>query len=573
MKLIKNLSIILLSVFTLMSPALAEDIYSIHTDVQIDVEGTAHVKQIWKTNATEGTEYYIPMENMNHMELIDYKVSSGDGRAFEEVEWDIDRSFEEKAYTYGINPTSRGFELCFGKSEYGENTYILEYKFLNAVQAFEDYDGFNIRFVNDYMSPSPDEVSIDISLPGVSLNDDIARVWGFGFEGNLEFVDGIIKGKSDYFNSSSHMTILMRLNKDLVRPSIQGQGSFEDMREMAFEESTYKENFDVSDYNDETRFSISGIIFFLTFAASMIVIIVSAIVESKSKYNKPRNLRDAKIDKGYYYRDNPVDGHLPSMYLFNSYRANKDVSNLMTTYLLKWLKEGAIDVEESEKTILGIFKDKEVRISFLTDRVDICYKSEEQLWKIMLNASKSDKILEEDEFKNYVKSNHRSFEKVEEMAITEAYDYLYSQAYYLAKSTRFSDSPIISEAGIQEYKNTFGMKHFLEDFTLINEREAIEVKLWDIYLIFASVLGIADKVVKQFEDIYPDYSFAQDAYEQGLRANMYYSYLNSFSNNSYQAYKSSIRAESVRSSSGRGGGTSFGGGGGFSGGGSGGGSR
>lgn len=33
----------------------------------------------------------------------------------------------------------------------------------------------------------------------------------------------------------------------------------------------------------------------------------------------------------------------------------------------------------------------------------------------------------------------------------------------------------------------------------------MEVELWDMYLVFAEVLEIADKVEKQFEKVYPDY--------------------------------------------------------------------
>ena len=41
------------------------------------------------------------------------------------------------------------------------------------------------------------------------------------------------------------------------------------------------------------------------------------------------------------------------------------------------------------------------------------------------------------------------------------------------------------------------------DFTLIPNREAIEVALFEEYLVFAQMLGIAKKVAKQFKDLYP----------------------------------------------------------------------
>ena len=50
-----------------------------------------------------------------------------------------------------------------------------------------------------------------------------------------------------------------------------------------------------------------------------------------------------------------------------------------------------------------------------------------------------------------------------------------------------------------------GLKRFLLDYSKISAREAIEVELWDEYLVYAQLLGIADKVEKQFNSIYPDY--------------------------------------------------------------------
>ena len=51
----------------------------------------------------------------------------------------------------------------------------------------------------------------------------------------------------------------------------------------------------------------------------------------------------------------------------------------------------------------------------------------------------------------------------------------------------------------EEAKQLKGLKKFLIDFTNIKDREAIEVHLFDEYLMFASIFGIADKVLKQLK--------------------------------------------------------------------------
>ena len=44
-----------------------------------------------------------------------------------------------------------------------------------------------------------------------------------------------------------------------------------------------------------------------------------------------------------------------------------------------------------------------------------------------------------------------------------------------------------------------GLKRYLKEYTLIKDRQAIEVKLFEEYLVFAQMLGIAKEVAKDFE--------------------------------------------------------------------------
>ena len=56
----------------------------------------------------------------------------------------------------------------------------------------------------------------------------------------------------------------------------------------------------------------------------------------------------------------------------------------------------------------------------------------------------------------------------------------------------------------KEAEELAGLKRYLEDYSLIKEREAIEVHLFEEYLIYAQMMGIAKKVIKQFKDLYPE---------------------------------------------------------------------
>ena len=52
----------------------------------------------------------------------------------------------------------------------------------------------------------------------------------------------------------------------------------------------------------------------------------------------------------------------------------------------------------------------------------------------------------------------------------------------------------------------YGLKSFLKDFTLLNERGVKEVPLWDEYMVYAEFFGISDKVRKQMKEVWPEYA-------------------------------------------------------------------
>ena len=126
----------------------------------------------------------------------------------------------------------------------------------------------------------------------------------------------------------------------------------------------------------------------------------------------------------------------------------------------------------------------------------------------------------------------------------------------IIKSKVYNVSPIMMEEAIKMK----GLKNFLKEFTLIDKREAIEVTLWEEYLMYAQIFGIADKVAAQFKKLYPevitDYSYNSIIFIRTV---------------SYSGMRSAYSARSNAYSSGGGGRSSGGGGGGSRGGGGGGG--
>ena len=122
---------------------------------------------------------------------------------------------------------------------------------------------------------------------------------------------------------------------------------------------------------------------------------------------------------------------------------------------------------------------------------------------------------------------------------------------------------------IDNVKKVMGLKKFLNDFTLANERGVPEISLWGDYLVYAQLFGCAEQLRKEMMQINPEFLRMDDMYKAMFDDDLIreVTYIALFS------ATSGTNAINAERNSGGGGFSSFGGGGGFSGGGSGGGFR
>ncbi len=131
-----------------------------------------------------------------------------------------------------------------------------------------------------------------------------------------------------------------------------------------------------------------------------------------------------------------------------------------------------------------------------------------------------------------------------------------------------------TKKGAEHYTKWTKFKNFLNDFGNFKEKELPEVKLWERYLVYATVFGIAEKVSKTMNVKIHEMDPKGTMYDYDLMPLFYLnmnSEISSAINNAVRESVTSAIAKSAESSSsGGGGGSSFGGGG-FGGGGSGGG--
>lgn len=113
----------------------------------------------------------------------------------------------------------------------------------------------------------------------------------------------------------------------------------------------------------------------------------------------------------------------------------------------------------------------------------------------------------------------------------------------------------------------------MEEFSLIKDREVPELALWEKYLVYATVFGSADKVLKQLKVVYPNLEDFNNGHYLGLMYTNGFNntFINSLEHGVNSAYAGGVSAKASydysNSSSGGGFGGGFSGGGGFGGGG------
>ena len=501
---------------------------------------------------SEGTECYIVIGNLNGSEISDLTVSDETGLDFDNVgKWDIERSRDWKAGKCGIVTKRDGYELCWGLGDSGDRTYTTSYTVTNLVKAYDDADGFNYMFVTQGSSPLPDHVRLTIEPEdSLQLTSENTGVWGFRYNGEVGFYDyQVVAESSEPFNSRSAMVVMCRFNKGMFEPADVRSGSFEDIRQTAFQGSDYVDEGDEWTTEDT-------IILLLLVLGFFIVPILAGLWYFIFVWRARRKVKKDLL----WYREIPLDGNLQQTNdMLNAYKYfGADYNNLLSACILKLINLGGISIEqhlnEKGKSVQN-FVIHELKDA---DTQPILLKKVHQIFQ---KAAGSDTVLEPNELKSFMKSNYNQ-------SITDS--------FINTLHTRTSLSSYKDR--LDEVRQVFGLKKYLQEFSLIDERHVQEVSLWKDYMIFATLFGIADQVIKDMKQINPEY-FNMDQVAQQMADDMTLPTIYStMQKSTARAAMNKAEREAAREarrarSSGHGGHSSWGGGGGFSGGGFGGGVR
>lgn len=569
MKKILKISLIFifcLLIFSISKNVEANSISKIAMDIYVDNNGNATIHETWTCTTNSGTEVYHPYYNLGKSEIENLTVKEN-GRTYQTLSsWNTSGTLSEKAYKCGINKITNGVELCWGISSYDSHVYEVSYTISNFIAELQDSQMLYWTFIpydfSDSIGSAYIKVHTDFDIP------DSVDVWGYGNYGGTAYVyDGYIEMQSDgRLATDEYMTMLVKFPSNTFNTSNSLNHNFDYYYEMAEKGSTK--------YNEKHESILSKILHVITFLFNFIPALIvlfafgmgiSAINASRLHFGKEGKKMPSDLP---YYRDIPCNKDIfRAYYIGYNYGLLKNKTDLLGAIILKWIKDSVIRIEQKEGE--GIFK-KENVIIYLNETnpsVSISNETERRLFDMLYTAS-HDGILENKEFEKWCNKSYSRVLKWFDKILNEQKRKLIEEGlitveekktFKIFKNKIDVATPALKEEAIQ----LAGLKKFLKEYTLIKDREAIEVTLFEEYLIYAQMMGIAKQVAKEFKDVYPEI----------IEQSKFTSYDNIILINSYAAHGiSTARSAEARASnyssggggfsSGGGGGGSFGGGGG-----------
>lgn len=564
-KLLISLAIIL-GIF-IPNNAFADEFREINIEANIDENGIGHIEEVWKINETneDYTERYKTINNLKGLKIENFELEAF-GKKFEKKDpWDTDLDFDEKAYKAGVIERSEDeIELCWGISNYADNTYKLSYLVNPLAIGLNDSDMVFFTFVGDNFDPEPEKVNIKIK--GYKPFSDI-KFWAFGLKGVIHEENGeiIVKSTGDI----NYTTVMVKFPKGTFATSYKEDKSFADYANKSVKGSKWEER--------------EGEAYKVPMPAWAKVLIalgallgaggVFAGIRGAKLYFNPKALVNAdelphpKEFRNKYYRTVPYDSHIEDLAYLLKYIPiiGADLgADYMNAFILKWAMEGHIDLGDDEPGFL------EIQAIKILSRPENMGPIEESLFEMIYKASlrKKGERLTSHDFESYLNKNANDLDNIYDNLEDESIEALKNKGYLeefeyektFLKTKKTGKELKLTDKGFKLYENILGFKSYLTDYADIGSKLPEEVKQWKSYLLYSILLNVGDNFQKFVDDNYHEQNYF-----------IYHPYFFTNAHSYSKSINESYASTTGFSNAGFGGQTSVGGGGGSFGGGGGGG--
>lgn len=554
-------------IFNTNSYARTQELQQLTYDVQLNEDGSSNVKETWNIYVSDTNTLFKTFEldsskygNITDVEVkeITNKNHKADLTKIEEYAYHV-----EKDHYYALQTKANEFEIAWGvglDDSSANKIYEISYKIENAVKTYNDCSEFYWQFIGDTNGIPAKYVKGTIKLPNGVSNKENLKVWAHGpLNGEIHAVDNqTVSFEVEYLSEETMLETRIAVLENIFTNNI-NKVNANKIDKIISEETVWANEANAErdriKANEERQKQIEDILVYTFMVVSVIVFII--LIFKIIKYVK-EILKTKKVEpeqKIEYFRDFPDNDATAAeaafLYYFDKKSSFKNnLSKVISGTILNLGLKKAISFQKDEKDKINIILNKKVDKSILKSDEESIYSLLEEVEKHASKKGAEETLkIEMKDIEKYARSNYKTFlsktEKIEKDALTlneekqnynkekikisdkwanKGVAYIIASFFclcfgilllplviflpclicgilciILAKRTR-----TLTQKGANEQEKWKALKRYMENFSMLDEREVPELALWEKYLVYATVFGIADKVLKQLKVKYPE---------------------------------------------------------------------
>lgn len=519
-----------------------------------------------------------------------------------------------KNHYYGAMNKEGNFEIGWGvglENSSATRVYKIEYTVKDALTKYNDYAELYWQFIGNGFEVPAKEVVGKITLPQEAENKEKIKVWGHTEELNGEIYvtsTNTIEFQLDGYNSGNMLEVRALIPTEMITSTTKYKDK-EILREIIDEETRWAE--EANSKRLRRRVLITSVVSIVSLIIDIVIIMKIKKYNKKQKELTQKYVPENNIE---YYRDIPRENATPG----EAYRLiNESISDITSVNIGKIFSAGLLDLslkgylefeinEQKKKEIIikltnkQINEDEEIReeksiYEFLKNIKNIengitvkelqkaiekypskIEKLVENINKKISNGLKENELIDEkakDEYSKYT-SGQIVYFIVLVWSIISSIFVLIAEANIIIKICIASTILMIiigliksiivakkinvfTQKGVNEIEEWKGLKKYMKDYSLLDEKEVPAITIWEKYLVFATAFGIANEVIKQLKLVYPDFENIST-----INSTTLFIVMNTDFNRTFSSAISTSMSTTYSSATGGGGGFSGGGGGG-----------
>lgn len=588
-------------------------------EAQIQYDGSMEVTEYWDIDIEETNTLYKTFEldktkysNITNVKVTD--ITDGKNKEFTQIYQEM--YHVTKDCYYGLINKNGLFEIAWGvglDNNSDTRKYKIQYTVEDAICKYNDKAQLYWQFVGKDFEVTAKKVEGIIKLPeSAEIKDDI-KVWGHTEDLNGEiYVTDNQTIEFDVYGRNAGKFIEIRTlfpTEMIIRAEREENKNI--LQQVIAEETIWAEE---ANERRARKQMIKNVIAILESIIAIVlsIVLIRAIIK-KSKETKKLN-KIKPTQKVIYYREMPREDATPAEAL---YLYKKQKSQFMSDEIGKIFSASLLDLSLKKCISFEVTKDEKgkeiIYIQLQKDTVVELTKDEIAVLEFIIQACEGNSKITVKELKKYIEKKPTKVIKLKEnidqwvpkrlqekklednvekekynksisimtliivglvfslvigmITIIELAKWLWIAivplvileiTYLIVLSNFQSKINVFTQSGIDEIEKWKGLKKYMENFSMMDKKEIPEIVLWEKFLVYATVFGIAQKVLKQLKIVYPNI-------EEAINTNNYtymYFMINSNFASSFSNAVSTAMTSSYSSATGGGGGFSGGGGGG-----------